>query len=374
MRPQALVALIACAAGAVAALQLLPPPERPSARPVFRRIPRRSRVDGVFLSYAQLRTAFVRRNDWMAALTLADAYRKGEYPHVAPNPDLAADMYRACCASPDPDVAGLAQLKYIECRLDPVAHEDVAGRAIPARFALECVRHAETLVAASPCMTQKPKGFSMVSHASTTTTMTTVPRVRHILSDAQNVHDHALGASLRKFASDAVREDDDDYDETYASVLDVVLNHGDDEERGDAYKVLESLSDAQHSRLDMSERQALQTTWAKLRSLPEDIRRDAEGTLVKQLASGVESGDVVCSTGKIARIAGALDGISPDAPALRPLWAVREELGALAARVRDKDAGDAGDFRVRARQTYVDDLGMNPAILEPLVEEFVLGF
>jgi hypothetical protein len=285
-------------------------------------------------------------------MRLADVYHRGDFPVVAPNPDLAADLYRACCASPDPSIASLARRKYVECRLDPVAPEDVAGRTLSARFANDCV-HATRHVATVPTHDVNPS----------------------IPSDSQNVHDHALSASLRRFArSHAPGDDAPGDDEAFANVVDLVLQHGDDTERQRAYAVLESLSDAPHSKLDMSERQALRATWATIQALPQDdIRANARETLVKQLASGVEDDQVVCSTGKIARIVGTLDGIAQEQPGLRPMWAVKDELGTLAARVRDSQ-GDAETFRHEVQRTYVDELGMHPALLEPLVDDIVQGF
>jgi hypothetical protein len=85
---------------------------------------------------------------------------------------------------------------------------------------------------------------------------------------------------------------------------------------------------------------------------------------------------VVCSTGKIARILGTMDGIFEDglsSETLRPVWAVREELARLAATVRDAD-GDADAFARQARQTYVHELGMSEGVVAPLINEMRHGF
>jgi hypothetical protein len=45
------------------------------------------------------------------------------------------------------------------------------------------------------------------------------------------------------------------------------------------------------------------------------------------MASGVEDGTLVCSTGKISRLIGTLDGIGRDGhKEARPMWAVRMKL------------------------------------------------
>ena len=111
-------------------------------------------------------------------------------------------------------------------------------------------------------------------------------------------------------------------------------------------------------------------------------------------AACVERDNVVCSTGKIARIIGALDG-TEHVRGLRPLSAVREELGALASAVRREhvealpedrrrayeagelpDATEAmrDDFARRSRRVYVDELRMHQTIVDPLVALYAEGF
>jgi hypothetical protein len=54
-------------------------------------------------------------------------------------------------------------------------------------------------------------------------------------------------------------------------------------------------------------------------------QKNVKETLVKQMASGVEDGTLVCSTGKISRLIGTLDGIERDGHIeARPMWTVRE--------------------------------------------------
>jgi hypothetical protein len=178
-------------------------------------------------------------------------------------------------------------------------------------------------------------------------------------------------ASLRKTLEHAAESPD-----AYEHVMDFVLNYQDNTVKEDAFRVLESLNDAEHSGLEISERAALNAVWAKISSLPggdkRDAKRDAKDILVQQLASGVEQGAIVCSTGKIARIMGTMDGLSEGAQ-LKPMWAVREEIGSLAAKIRNA-GGDDVQFREKALETYVQNLEMDRRVVENIVDEYALGF
>jgi hypothetical protein len=75
--------------------------------------------------------------------------------------------------------------------------------------------------------------------------------------------------------------------------------------------------------------------------------RRTKETLVKQMASGVEDGTLVCSTGKISRLIGTLDGIGRDGHIeARPMWTVRDEIARLAAK--------RGQIRVTRRKMCLE--------------------
>jgi hypothetical protein len=163
-------------------------------------------------------------------------------------------------------------------------------------------------------------------------------------------------------------------DDSYEKIVDYVLTSDASESvKSDALAVLDTLSNQTHSTLETSEREALDKIWNAIDGFEDSKKSDARQILVGQLASGVEDGAVVCSTGKIARIVGTLDGLTPDVPVIKPTWALREEIGTLAAKIRDAD-GDARAFKNEATRVYVDDLGMKPEIVDAIVDEYSVGF
>ena len=124
-------------------------------------------------------------------------------------------------------------------------------------------------------------------------------------------------------------------------------------------------------------------------------RADLGNVLCSQLASAIEKNLPVCLTGKISRIQGVLDGQEDVTSALglrvaMPMWVVRQELSALASKVRaeaeaasdsvadggtdeDGDGGEA-EFRRRAFAEYVEKLGLSEKVLAPVVDEYAQGF
>lgn len=328
------------------------------------------------------RTPFVRdlRAAHRAALTddrellrLGDMYRRGMYPEYRPNTDLALRLFKTACASPDAAVAGMAQAKFIECRLGELDPVDVAGRDPPTLYGESAIQHArrrfQNATGADRPRWINPAVVVRTFHANPEihATIEAVPPL--VYGDTQNVHDHGVVKALQRTLEDLPPEDSHASQSVTQYILDSQLSA---ETKSDALDVLESLNVAPHSAFGASERSALERVWTAIQELPEDRRDDAKDVLVSQLASGIEHGNIVCSTGKIARIVGTLDGLTDD-PGIKPMWAVREEIASLAAKVRDED-GTSDDFAQRAHDTYVRDLGLQSDIVRPIVEEMILGF
>jgi hypothetical protein len=340
-----------------------PPPPPPVIFKARRRVhsPRKPRAFLVFLE--RCTRSFVVQGRWDSVLVLADAYRKGSFPLFRPNTDLALRLYKVASGCPDASISGTAQLKYIECRGDVMASEDQAGAEIPDAYALEVLRHAETTIVTHVRIPERP--------VASTTEVVPVVQQRHVItSDAQNVHDHGVTRSIHHVLRDMSTEKEDPYEK----IIDYVLeSDASASTKADALDVLDTLGTETHSTLGTSEREALNKVWSTIDAFDTETRKkDARDILIGQLASGVEGGSVVCSTGKIARIVGSLDGLT-ETPSIRPTWALREELGTMAAKIRDT-GGDTDVFRREARRMYVDDLGMKPEIVDAIVDEYSVGF
>jgi len=150
----------------------------------------------------------------------------------------------------------------------------------------------------------------------------------------------------------------------------------------EALHVIDDLKDFDHSAFNISEKSSLKLVWEKINN-SSDMKENLVETLAKQLSSTIENGHVVCSSGKITRIMSTLDGFSNEVA--RPMWALREEIGNKAAKIREDmtqqygDMPEAGrrmreEFAQSVKDEYVKKLGMQEKIIDPLISEYELGF
>ena len=382
---------------------------------------------------------------WPGLLALADAYARGSYPHFAPDESIAETLYRECSRAPLPEVAGLAQQRFVELRVHgpPVTDADrhPNAAAIPpdiaeaaqqgAKFASgasqyhlrpkwtdimrrtfrqgaaprEPDQHRTAATATGPLM---PTGLRGIFHA----TPRTLPAANAAVApdadvhrmDTQNVHEHTIARTInRNLASVAASlkaGERIDGKDAVCQATDFLLtsDNWDGTCKADALDVLDSLNDSPNESTGMSQLDALSAVWSAIHriSCPEKRRRIRE-TLIDQVKSGKENGNVVCSTGRIARIAGALDGIDePEIGAslesIKPMWVVRQEIANLATRVREEfakvdsaggsdgmdganedepcNSAAASAFVRRAHDEYVDKLKFSAAIMDPLINEY----
>jgi hypothetical protein len=364
---------------------------------------------------------------WDALVAMGDVYRNGAFPRFLPDDDMALECYRLASRCPNGDVAGIAQSKYVQTRASPVSQADRAGAPMPVEHGRRALALASRRLAELPERTvySRPKripepepapalhddhlDWAWVDAVATAAEATLIPVGAAVAApparyraDSQNVHDHGVTSATKKNL-DGLRARSSARGEALSEeeIKDALLRKGNlsDAEALDALRVIDSLEgELRHSTLGVTEREALAVVWGRIRREPDAALRDnLTETLARQLASGVEHGHVVCSTGKIARIASTLEGAGlPDVAATaRPTWAVKEELGTLAAKVREEtlaglDAASASayergeapaaeermrdEFRRRATATYVTDLGMSAAVVEPMLEAMEAAF
>lgn len=370
---------------------------------------------------------FVLDGDWSRVLAAADVYKNGAYPEYTPDEDMALRLYHVCASCPDGEVSGLGQARYIELRLEPVAAEDRRGRPLPRDPGDMIAGEAQERIARTPFERyQTPKrqriGALERRRSPLQDAVDQIDRVtrfvagaagrlvggrdeaeatadldldlqlppatpadgRHHRSDAQNVHDHGVAAGVRTSIKELSARHGAPTRRGCIEAVQrarhaVLTSEEPEEEKLKALAVLEALTDHEHSALGASEQQVLALALKEIDAKPDaEARRDLAETLIKQLASGQERGMVVCSSGKISRIVGAFDGTGTFSSEARPLWAVREEMATLAARIRDEHGDDeaAGReaFARAARDEYVRRLGMSGHIVGPMIDEMCEGF
>jgi len=349
----------------------------------------------VLRSLAFLALKFDRTHCWTTALHMADTYARGAWPLFAPHPAVAASLYRFINEhSDDVDVAHLSEAKLRDVFRNPIGTDDVQGHQLPTQYAKQVLqthvpRRSVTPQPQRPARPTPQRPYQrpyqrpprpLPEHPVLTdpTEQPELPVPTTIHSDSQNVHDHGVVASLRAniraLKTEINIDDDSDVRPAIQEAIDAVTDVT-PEQRAHADMVLSKLGSQKVGSVGVSEQEVAALVWAKIQSMDSDMRGKCTEILAKQLASGVEHGSVVCSTGKVARLLGTLDGIpgSDDHVASKPLWAVQQELMALASSRRDR--GDSADqFTQEALDTYVRDLGMSPETLGPLIEACASGF
>ena len=337
---------------------------------------------------------------WDLLVAAGDAYARGQFPQKAPDTVTAELCYRGAVIAPDAGVAGLAQMKLLELKMSPVSFDDIAkgsgtldprfGRAMYAA-ALNAVSKLPWSAFQTPKFVIKGKPAQLATYEQNaydpvrfeTAPLTKAPQAPQpppaYTTDAQNVHDHAVTQVIAKniaaISSPDKHIDNLQEDQSAREVIEAIMRSDPKElshaEKTNAIKVVKSLTSNVHSRFRQSEREVLAKVWNKIQDVksPQEKKNMSE-TLAKQLSASVENGSVVCSSGKIARMTATLEGSGVEGiGSMRPMWAVRDEIGSLAHKVRER-GGTADDFLSEARKTYVQDLGMNPAILEPVLNEY----
>lgn len=357
---------------------------------------------------------------YMVLLEMGDVYARGVYGMFKPDRATAEQLYRVAATCPHKAIASLAVSKCVEARLKPVLRVDVKGNCcMPTEYATMLCRMAKQRIEATPAsvyvpLTLTPPPPQLIQPAPPQLLPQPAPplpmqpplvRLQPVQQPplpalqqynaglgSQNVHDSAVVSALAKTAHTLQELPAAEPADTEVIMACIQTCDMSEDAKGNAQRVIRKLGNSKHARIGLSEQEALDLTWSRIQAIENpDVRSNAVETLGKQLASGVEHDMVVCSTGRIARVLGALEGIDDTAERVRPTASVLTELQTLAAKVRNdhlatldaeqvqaynSGAPESADtstalkkqFRDAAHAVYVKELGMTPAIVEPLME------
>lgn len=347
---------------------------------------------------------FEETSDWSALLEVGDMYSRGCYPFYGTDPGTALEIYQVASRCPDRVVAARALSSFVNTRTNPVSRRDSVGQPFPSEIATRLLGVAEHQVKTTPfhefntrlrvkSLNPRPPRPEPENVA----VAVAVPQVPVIAAaplvlDKQNVHDHAISQTTKKNAKHLVAAEGDgvfDRVELIDSVM-TELNatkqlSGTD--LSDAFRVLVSLVPDKIESMGCSQLDVLNATFGKIGGVEDKgLRANLIDTLGKNLASGIESDHVVCSTGKIARIVSTLEGTDLVKNKCVPIEVIRREIGTLASKVRDDVLLEATDenrltyhscttvhalsatmkqrFEAQVNATYVDGLGLSPRVLE----------
>jgi hypothetical protein len=383
-----------------------------------------------FIKLNDLLLEFTRDHQWDNVIAIGDVYKNGAYPRFKSNKYMALDCYKVAAMSPDCEVAGIAQVKYIETLSENIQEIDNVGEDLPVYFGIETCNIAKEIINNTPYnsfLRPKSKRNNLFNDTIThpqpqqyavyTREHNRRNQAVHVYkNDLQNVHDHSVTNIIKKNVDNLKKSADNitsqqdvggnvqdvggnvqdvgsnvqdvggnvqdvggNVQDVGGNVQDVVLKsiieHPEISEsvKGSAMIVLNNLnSKDKHGTFDVTETEALQLVWNKINNQTDtNTKSNMIEILAKQLDSGIENGHVVCSSGKISRIISTLDGIDDEMVASRPIWAIRDEIATLASKIRDgRYVNPQNEFQQQAYKLYINDLNLDINIINPIIEEY----
>jgi len=343
-----------------------------------------------FIKLNDLLFDFTRTNNWNNLILIGNMYKNGAYPRFKNNEILALECFKIAARSPDSEIAGIAQLKCIEIMngYNKMNSVDNIGDDLPEYYGKKICNIALDIINNTPYnFFKKPKNNinnddnDRIIHQVIRPHPQMAQRINNnnnnnnnnYKNDMQNVHDHGV-TNILKSNIDMMKTNNkipnSEIDTTVESVTDSILNHSElsDNVKANALTVIENLNNVKHDTYNLTEQEALHLVWNRIQNVKDEtLKNNMIETLSKQLDSGIEHGHIVCSSGKIARIIGSLDGIDNNIENTRPIWAIRAEIGNLASKLRNNKK----EFEHSVKKTYIDDLKMNPSIIQPIIDEYI---
>jgi len=326
---------------------------------------------------------FKDNSDYSILLQVGNIYQKGIYPRYRCNKEMASECYKIAARCHLPEIASLGQLKYMENYNDTILEIDNIGKEIPEIYGVELCILAKEYIDNTPYnfFSIKPKHqdtFEPISTIQANYALIPIQNnvVEYVNNDFQNVHDHAVSNIIKTNINELKKntihqnptQNEIDINEALIKATNKILENPylSENEKGNALLVVKSLDDKKHLGYNVSEKEALKITMDKINNMNSNKDNLIE-ILGKQLASGIESGNIVCSTGKIARIIGTFDGTDADLSSVRPITAIRNEIATLAAKHRDSKE----TFKKITNDTYIQKLNMSPDIINGIVNEYI---
>ena len=321
---------------------------------------------------------------WERMVDMAKLYHRGVYPYYRPDIETGHALCRTVILHAPTGQAKTDARVLLFSAPEPGDTLDThpGARALPIEPAGVLTKRAmATKCHRVPDRTAPPAGLPRtVVRLGPTAVQRTRPLAR---PDSQNAHDHGVVKHVAKILTSLPPVADTDEPAVQREVEDHIANDCDisDDAKAAALQVMESLRETvDNPVLGLSEQQALARVWR--RAVHKDL-------VVQQLASGLELGQPVCHSGKMARLAAALDDGESETRVL-PIWAIRDQLGTTAAAVRDQvlagasaadaDAYTAGDSFLKQQmetafkakcEDFVKQTGVSSVVLRPIIDDLV---
>ncbi len=348
---------------------------------------------------------------WPVLVDVGDIYARGCFPFYGKDPVTSCNLYQLASRCPDRVVAARAMSRFADARLHPISALDSAGQPFPSGLAKELMRHAEYYVERCPptvkrapvqprAPTETPSEARTEAPTETPTDRPTETRTEARATDKQNVHDHGVAQATKRNVRDIVLEEEKNQFDRVELVDSVMLHlrktNLNKNTLAEAFRVIVSLVPDKIESIGCSQLDVLNATKKTIEGVKDlRLRKNLFERLGHNLASGVERGHVVCSTGKVARIVSTLEGTGILKSKAVPLDVLRREIETLGSKIRGDVLEEAPSSEAEAYNTspfsplslemknrfesevqavYVHGLGLSPKVLDPIVALYAKEF
>lgn len=168
-------------------------------------------------------------------------------------------------------------------------------------------------------------------------------------NDPQNVHDPMI-ISTMKNSVERIKNKMElpetvgtpvgaNYNNIYNDILQHINNKTQTSKTQDALKSLNRINNSNqiftHGDINMSEQEALQMVWNRIKDpIFDDNRDNVKDILIEELASMQEYDQTICPTGRFVRIVDTLNVVDPEV-SIKPKYAINEEMMSKSAKIRE---------------------------------------
>lgn len=371
---------------------------------------------------------------WESLVDMGDVYARGFFPYFLPNINVALDCYEVGTRCPDAKVRGNAEAKMTSIESSPMSEKDQQGRRIHVRYGESIIKLAEKYILETKKRQLLEKHQTdlekrnnenrkktnkdsrrrrLVGNKSTNRlNMETQRRLERIGGGSQNSHDHGITSASKSNITRLVEEfkrEAKEFRPNDAVVEEAITTCKEVQSRADnsistdtlanAHRAIVSLCpDEFYSETGVSQSQILDMVMWKISTIADtSVQNGLKETLCKRLSSGVENGNVVCGTGKVSRIISVFEGVLEGAQKGISINLVEREIAQLAAKVRHdvlvsigpvgRKAYETGNnakseyasemskiLRERVQAEYIENLNMEPSVINPLVDVYTHAY
>lgn len=194
-------------------------------------------------------------------------------------------------------------------------------------------------------------------------------------NDPQNVHDPQVISTVKNSIKTLKNNtnNNSNYNNIYMDVLQYIQTKSNGSKKQDAIKSLNKINNSNqhftHGDISMSEQEALQLVWNRIKDPIFDNNRDnVKDILVEELASMQEYDQTICPTGRFVRIIDTLNVVDPNV-SIKPKYAINEEMMNKSAKIREKLLENQSDKELLERGTSPNQHNFDNLLKETITSE-----